>query len=101
MLLVLSLLLLVSLLLCISSGVYLCSCVSLMLCISAVTVLRFCLLASCDLTIEGALPLLLSVDPADANFLAVQTSLKVHKIENFSDSDLGFCVISLLVMSKY
>jgi hypothetical protein len=28
-------------------------------------------------------------------------SLKVHKIENFFDSDFGICVISLIVMSKY
>ncbi len=28
-------------------------------------------------------------------------SLKVHKIENFFDSDFGICFISLLVMSKY
>ncbi len=28
-------------------------------------------------------------------------SLKVHKIENFFDSDFGICVISLLVMAKY
>jgi hypothetical protein len=27
--------------------------------------------------------------------------LKVHKIENFFDSDFGICVISLLVRSKY
>jgi hypothetical protein len=27
--------------------------------------------------------------------------LKVHKIENFFDSDFGICVISLLFMSKY
>jgi hypothetical protein len=27
--------------------------------------------------------------------------LKVHKIENFFDSDFGICVFSLLVMSKY
>jgi hypothetical protein len=27
--------------------------------------------------------------------------LKVHKIENFFDSDFGICLISLLVMSKY
>ncbi len=27
--------------------------------------------------------------------------LKVHKIENFFDSDFGICVISLIVMSKY
>ncbi len=27
--------------------------------------------------------------------------LKVHKIENFFDSDFGICVISLLVMLKY
>jgi hypothetical protein len=27
--------------------------------------------------------------------------LKVHKIENFFDSDFGICDISLLVMSKY
>jgi hypothetical protein len=27
--------------------------------------------------------------------------LKVHKIENFFDSDYGICVISLLVMSQY
>ncbi len=26
--------------------------------------------------------------------------LKVHKIENFLDSDFGICVISLLVMHK-
>jgi hypothetical protein len=28
-------------------------------------------------------------------------SLKVHKIENFFDSDFGIRVISLLVMTKY
>ncbi len=28
-------------------------------------------------------------------------NLKVHKIENFFDSDFGICVISLLGMSKY
>ncbi len=28
-------------------------------------------------------------------------ALKVHKIENFFDSDFGICVISLIVMSKY
>jgi hypothetical protein len=27
--------------------------------------------------------------------------LKVHKIENFFDSDFGICAFSLLVMSKY
>jgi hypothetical protein len=27
--------------------------------------------------------------------------LKVHKVENFFDSDFGICIISLLVMSKY
>ncbi len=27
--------------------------------------------------------------------------LKVHKIENFYDSDFGICDISLLIMSKY
>ena len=27
--------------------------------------------------------------------------LKVHKIENFFDSDFGICVFSLLFMSKY
>ncbi len=27
-------------------------------------------------------------------------ALKVHKIENFFDSDFGICVISLLVMHK-
>ena len=27
--------------------------------------------------------------------------LKVHKIENFFDSDFEICIISLLVMSKY
>jgi hypothetical protein len=27
--------------------------------------------------------------------------LKVHKIENFFDSDFGICVISLLIISKY
>ncbi len=31
----------------------------------------------------------------------VMVTLKVHKIENFFDSDFGICVISLLVMSKY
>jgi hypothetical protein len=29
-----------------------------------------------------------------------KSSLKVHKIENFFDSDFGICVISLLVMHK-
>jgi hypothetical protein len=29
------------------------------------------------------------------------SNLKVHKIENFFDSDFGICIISLLVMSKY
>ncbi len=29
------------------------------------------------------------------------TTLKVHKIENFFDSDFGICVISLILMSKY
>ncbi len=34
--------------------------------------------------------------------LAVRTTcLKVHKIENFFDSDFGICVISFLVISKY
>jgi hypothetical protein len=28
-------------------------------------------------------------------------TLKVHKIENFFDSDFGICVISLIVRSKY
>jgi hypothetical protein len=28
-------------------------------------------------------------------------ALKVHKIENFFDSDFGICIISLLIMSKY
>ncbi len=27
--------------------------------------------------------------------------LKVHKIENFFDSDFGICIISLIFMSKY
>jgi hypothetical protein len=31
----------------------------------------------------------------------LSTLLKVHKIENFFDSDFGICVISLLVMTKY
>ncbi len=31
----------------------------------------------------------------------LKPALKVHKIENFLDSDFGICVISLLVMSKY
>ncbi len=31
----------------------------------------------------------------------VKTTLKVHKIENFFDSDFWICVISLLVLSKY
>jgi hypothetical protein len=29
------------------------------------------------------------------------SSLKVHKIENFYDSDFGICVFSLILMSKY
>ncbi len=29
------------------------------------------------------------------------STLKVHKIDNFFDSDFGICVISLLFMSKY
>ncbi len=33
--------------------------------------------------------------------MAFRKSLKVHKIENFFDSDFGICVISLLVMSEY
>ncbi len=36
------------------------------------------------------------LDPQRSRF-----TLKVHKIENFFDSDFGICVISLLVMSKY
>ena len=32
---------------------------------------------------------------------ALGACLKVHKMENFFDSDFGICVISLLVMSKY
>ncbi len=37
------------------------------------------------------------------NLLAVLSKkfLKVHKIENFFDSDFGICFISLLVISKY
>ncbi len=34
-------------------------------------------------------------------FTFLEKLLKVHKIENFFDSDFGICVISLLVMSKY
>jgi hypothetical protein len=34
-------------------------------------------------------------------FLFSLKTLKVHKIENFFDSDFGICVISLLFMSKY
>jgi hypothetical protein len=34
-------------------------------------------------------------------YRALSMCLKVHKIENFFDSDFGICVISLLVMSKY
>ncbi len=33
--------------------------------------------------------------------LIIISLLKVHKIENFFDSDFGICVISLLVISKY
>ncbi len=36
-----------------------------------------------------------------SNFSVKIAALKVHKIENFFDSDFGICVISLLVMSKY
>ncbi len=32
---------------------------------------------------------------------AGQKGLKVHKTENFFDSDFGICVFSLLIMSKY
>ncbi len=37
-----------------------------------------------------------------AVFICTESSepLKVHKIENFFDSDFGICVISLLVMHK-
>ncbi len=35
------------------------------------------------------------------NERTVFATLKVHKIENFFDSDFGICLISLLVMSKY
>jgi hypothetical protein len=38
--------------------------------------------------------------PPEGNFRCM-ANLKVHKIENFFDSDFGICVISLLVMSKY
>ncbi len=31
----------------------------------------------------------------------MEATLKVHKMENFFDSDFGTCVISFLVMSKY
>ncbi len=31
---------------------------------------------------------------------AEYANLKVHKIENFFDSDFGICIISLLVMHK-
>ncbi len=30
-----------------------------------------------------------------------ESYLKVHKTENFFDSDFGICVISLLVIAKY
>ncbi len=33
--------------------------------------------------------------------LGIKRNLKVHKIENFFDSDFGICVISLLVISNY
>ncbi len=35
------------------------------------------------------------------NALRDPKALKVHKIENFFDSDFGICIISLLDMSKY
>ncbi len=35
-----------------------------------------------------------------ANIAVTGRRLKVHKIENFFDSDFGICVISLLVMHK-
>ncbi len=38
---------------------------------------------------------------ANASLRSKDPRLKVHKIENFFDSDFGMCVISLLVMSKY
>jgi hypothetical protein len=34
------------------------------------------------------------------SYVCIFCSLKVHKIENFFDSDFGICVISLLVMHK-
>jgi hypothetical protein len=34
------------------------------------------------------------------DFFANNFTLKVHKIENFFDSDFGICVISLLVLHK-
>ena len=52
--------------------------------------------------------LILSQKPPDTPCQSVvftsskpEVFLKVHKIENFFDSDFGICVISLLVMSKY
>ncbi len=39
--------------------------------------------------------------PERTVFFSILKKLKVHKIENFFDSDFGICIISLLVMSKY
>jgi hypothetical protein len=47
-------------------------------------------------TIVSSLQLRISATP-----WVPQALLKVHKIENFFDSDFGICVISLLVRSKH
>ncbi len=41
-----------------------------------------------------------SMDSKQQSLSVTSTTLKVHKIENFFDSDFGICVISLLVMHK-
>ncbi len=41
------------------------------------------------------------ISEAQLATLALVQTLKVHKIENFFNSDFGICIISLLVMSKY
>jgi hypothetical protein len=40
-------------------------------------------------------------NPADPWNISFKDDLKVHKNENFFNSDFEFCTISLLVMLKY
>ncbi len=49
-------------------------------------------------SIRGTDPILMFFK--QKNIEQLVDSLKVHKIENFLDSDFGICVISFLVMHK-